>query len=76
MASQYLLRPIRTLKQACRDFAAAHPQARGKDCPTCGNYLLCAKSERTSLPQADAGRPGLLRIAYVRPLSLTRRQGI
>ena len=49
MASQYLLRPIRTLKQACRDFAVAHPQARKEDCPTCGNRFLCARTERTSV---------------------------
>jgi len=44
--SEYLLKPIRTLRQACRDLAAAQPVSTAIDCDSCGNRELCNISEQ------------------------------
>jgi hypothetical protein len=40
--SEYLLQPLRTLPEACRDIAAAHPERSVKDCDACAHGQLCA----------------------------------
>src|SRR3974377_1765270 len=40
--SPYLLRPVRTLLQACRDVAAAHPELPIRECRLCAHVSLCA----------------------------------
>jgi len=46
MASEYLLRPLRILREACRNMAAAHPELTVRDCDTCGHSKLCAIDEQ------------------------------
>ena len=46
MGSQYLLKPLRTLRQACRDTRVAHPELPSEDCDACPHGKLCAISEQ------------------------------
>jgi hypothetical protein len=46
MGSQYLLKPLRTLRQACRDIRVAHPELRTEDCDACPHGELCSISEQ------------------------------
>ena len=47
MGSEYLLKPPRTLREACRDIRAAHPELIMADCDACPHGELCAISEQT-----------------------------
>ena len=52
--SAYLSKPLRTLPQACREIAAAHPELPRKDCRSCANAKLCTfydRIERSGLDQ-------------------------
>ena len=42
MGSRYLWKPPRTLRAACRDIAATHPELTAGDCDACANGKLCA----------------------------------
>jgi hypothetical protein len=46
MTSGYLLKPLRTLRKACRDMRAAHPGLIIWDCDSCPHGELCAISEQ------------------------------
>jgi hypothetical protein len=46
MPSEYLLRPLRFLREACRDITAAHPELTSRDCDTCTHSGLCGIDER------------------------------
>jgi len=45
-ARGYLLKPPRTLRQACREIRATHPEWITADCDACPHRGLCAISER------------------------------
>jgi hypothetical protein len=47
MANAFLLKPLRTLREACRDTSAAHPELITGDCDSCLHDELCAISEQT-----------------------------
>ena len=42
MGSQYLLKPLRTLREACREIRVAHPELPTEDCDACLHGALCA----------------------------------
>ena len=44
MGSQYLLKPLRTLREACREIRVAHPELPTEDCDACLHGALCAIS--------------------------------
>jgi hypothetical protein len=46
MASEYLFRPLRFLREACRDITAAHPELRARNCDMCPHSNLCAINEQ------------------------------
>ena len=46
MSSQYLIKPLRTLWQACRDIRGAHSELLTEDCDACPHGELCAISEQ------------------------------
>jgi hypothetical protein len=46
MGSEYLLKPPRTLREACRDIRAAHLELIMPDCYACLHGELCAISEQ------------------------------
>lgn len=52
MGSRYLWEPPRTLRAACRDIAATHPELTAGDCDACANGKLCAIYDRI-----ECGRP-------------------
>ncbi len=52
--SSYLLRPVRTLRQACNDISASHPELIPLDCDVCAER--CAVYEYT-LAIKNKGRP-------------------
>ncbi len=43
--SKYLLRPPRTLRQACRDTSGSQSELAVKDCGRCANRELCEIDE-------------------------------
>jgi hypothetical protein len=51
--SEYLLRPRRTLPEACRDIAATHPERSVKDCAVCPNGQLCEWYRRIARDRRD-----------------------
>jgi hypothetical protein len=55
MPSEYLLRPLRLLREACRDITAAHPELRGRDCDTCTHNKLCGIDEQTESASLKLG---------------------
>jgi hypothetical protein len=46
LCSQYLLRPRRTLPEACREITARQPEQAVKKCGACAHVRLCASYER------------------------------
>jgi hypothetical protein len=46
MASEYLLKAPRTLREACRNIGAAYPELIMSDCAACPHGELCAISEQ------------------------------
>jgi hypothetical protein len=46
LASEYLLKPPRTLREACRDIRAAPRELIMADCDACSHGELCAISEQ------------------------------
>lgn len=54
MGSRYLWDPPRTLRVACRDIAAAHPELVAGDCAACANGKLCAAYDRIERRPAAA----------------------
>ena len=46
MASEYLLKPPRTLREACRDIRAAPRELIMADCDACSHGELCAIPEQ------------------------------
>jgi hypothetical protein len=56
LCSQYLLKPPRTLREACRDTKAVHPELIVGDCATCANGELCAISEQIERDRRGAHR--------------------
>jgi len=44
--SRYLLKPLRTLREACADIRAAHPELMAGDCACCPHGGLCAIYEQ------------------------------
>lgn len=46
MASEYLFKPQRTLREACGDFRAAHPTLINEKCDKCPHGELCEISEQ------------------------------
>lgn len=52
MASEYLLKHPRTLRQACRDITTAHPELT-RDCDACALDKLCAICEQIERHQLD-----------------------
>jgi len=46
MGSDYLTRPPRTLREACKQIAATDPEFVAGDCECCVNSELCAMYER------------------------------
>ena len=46
MTSGYLSIPVRTLREACREIAAAHPERLRRKCGRCGLRRLCVRLER------------------------------
>lgn len=51
--SQYLAAPLRTLREACRDITAAHPELTARVCYTCPNRDLCAIYEQIEHDQRE-----------------------
>jgi hypothetical protein len=47
VASGYLLKHLRTLREACRDIAAAHPELAAPTCDLCAHGRLCVIDEQT-----------------------------
>jgi hypothetical protein len=56
MGSQYLMKPPRTLREACKEVAAIDPQFAAGDCEHCINYELCTIYQRieSGLPEMTA----------------------
>jgi hypothetical protein len=62
--SEYLRRPPRTLKQACRDISVARSESGGPDCGRCANRRLCeidescvlARRQELAVDAKDAAR--------------------
>ena len=48
MASQYLLKSIRTLRHACRDISLARPDSSARDCGVCILAELCERNHERS----------------------------
>jgi len=69
LCSQYLLKPPRTLREACRDTKAAHPELMVDDCATCPNSELCAISERIERDRRGAHREEKMSAKQVRALA-------
>ena len=46
MGSQYLMKPPRTLREACKEVAATDPDFVAGDCEHCINDELCAIYQR------------------------------
>jgi hypothetical protein len=46
MASEYLLKPLRTLRKACGDTGAAYPNLITGECDKCPHGELCAIPEQ------------------------------
>ncbi len=69
--SPYLLRKIRTPRQACREIAFARPERLSPDCPTCGLRTLCKTighgshpADAAIDPEARAASPEFLRLEH------------
>ena len=45
MSSRYLHKPLRSLRQACCDVSAVHPELKSGDCNVCRNKEICASAE-------------------------------
>jgi len=45
--SQYLLRPLRTLRQACSDISASHPELISPECEACAGAERCVVYDYT-----------------------------
>ena len=56
LCSQYLLRPLRTLRQACSDISASHPELIPPDCEACTGAEKCVVFDYT-LAIKNKGRP-------------------
>ena len=63
MASGYLTKHLRTLREACRDIAAAHPELAAPTCDLCAHGQLCAIDEQTGNGFRYRGPATLLAIA-------------
>ncbi len=46
MGSKYLLKPPRTLREACCEHRATHPEMSTRHCDECPHGALCAISEQ------------------------------
>jgi hypothetical protein len=57
LGSLYLIKPLRTLREACRDTSAAHPELITGDCDSCLHGKLCAISEQIACIR-QGGKPG------------------
>jgi hypothetical protein len=65
VAIGYLLKHLRTLREACRDIAAAHPELTAPACDLCAHGQLCAIDEQTE--------NGVLRTAAATPFAITKQ---
>ena len=54
MASRYLLKPLRTLREACRDTALTDHGLLAKDCRSCVLADLCIVNEQIETPLGDS----------------------
>jgi hypothetical protein len=54
--SPYLLKPLRTLREACSDIAASNPELIPPDCDACAGAERCALYDYT-LAIKNKGRP-------------------
>lgn len=52
MTSGYLSMPVRTLRQACRDIATAHPERMRPRCSRCDLRRVCLRLERSTRSKA------------------------
>ena len=67
MGSRYLLKPLRTLREACRDIRATYPESITWDCAACANGEFCAISEE--IKQACYEARHVDELGYVRKLN-------
>jgi len=73
MGSHYLWKPPRTLRMACRDLAAIHPELTTGDCNACANGRLCAIYEQIERDQAGAAETACLnRSRPFKPIALAK----
>jgi hypothetical protein len=56
LCSPYLLRPLRTLRQACREISASHPELILPDCEACAGAESCMVYDYT-VAIKNKGRP-------------------
>jgi len=56
LCSPYLLRPLRTLRQACSDISVSHPELIPLDCEACTGAERCMVYDYT-LAIKNKGRP-------------------
>lgn len=56
LCSPHLLKPLRTLRQACSDIAATYPELIPPDCEACAGAESCAVDDYT-LAIKNKGRP-------------------
>jgi len=58
MGSEYLTKPPRTLREACKQIAATDPDFVVRDCECCVNSELCATYERIETGPTEAAAAG------------------
>jgi hypothetical protein len=53
VGSRYLLKPLRTLREACAEIRSAHPELMAGGCAGCPHGRLCERLERLHRAQDE-----------------------
>jgi hypothetical protein len=76
MGSQYLMKPPRTLREACKEVAAIDPDFVAGNCEHCVNCELCAIYERIEHDLSETTATGCRRQLALRlRAALAKRRG-
>jgi hypothetical protein len=75
MGSQYLTRPPRTLREACREMAATNAEFIDGDCERCINSKLCAFYERIEHGLSETSAEGCRRHLSLRLRASLAKKG-
>ena len=75
MGSAYLMRPPRTLREACKEIASTDPDFVAGDCEHCVNFELCTIYERIEGGLSEHAVEGCLRQLTLRLKAALARKG-